>query len=81
MNEAEREAMVSKAAERVLTNLDNMTGINRQGYMRQLVRMLDDTHLTALNFAVEMSPTEKERREYLEEVARRRNMERGNNEE
>lgn len=52
----ERKNIVEKAGIRIAKNLDKMTPYSRQTYVQKLVNMLDDVHLLALDFSMDMTP-------------------------
>jgi hypothetical protein len=60
MDESKREAMIVTCAQRLTENFDKMTPYQKFDYMKKLVSQLDDMRLIALNFAVEMTPQQKE---------------------
>lgn len=60
LTEQARRDITEKGAVRILRNLDNMASEqNRIAYLQKLVAMLDDTHLMALDFSIEMTPDQK----------------------
>lgn len=60
MTKEERRDIVKKAAQRIVNNLDAMSDYSRVMYIEKLVTMLDDIHLAALDFAIEMTPEKRE---------------------
>lgn len=56
LSEEKRSQIILKAAARFLTNLETMSYGRRLDYMQNIVRQLDDKHLTTLEFAIEMTP-------------------------
>lgn len=59
MTEDQRKTTVSKLTVRLLKQFEKLEGYSRQEAMRTLVNMLDDLHLTALEFAFDMTPEPK----------------------
>ena len=56
LEEQERKDIVEKAAKRILSNIEAMDGYNKLQAMKKLVNMLDETHLIALDFTIDMTP-------------------------
>jgi len=57
MTEQERQDIVKKAAQRILQNLEKQSGYSKLMLIEKLVGMLDDVHLIALDFAIDMTPS------------------------
>lgn len=60
MTPEERKEAVTKAAKRILKNLDAMDEEAKLAYVEKLVDQFDEMHLIAWNFAVEMTPERAE---------------------
>ena len=60
MDERERKETIRNASDRIIKNLENMSGYGKRLYIEKLVAMLDETHMVALDFALTMmEKTEK----------------------
>lgn len=60
MKEIDRDIMIDNVTDRVAQNILNMNLVQRWRYIRNLIKLLDDEKLIISNFAVEMTPNEKE---------------------
>lgn len=56
MTPEERTTAVTKAAERIVKNLETMKSDEKQAYVEKLVNLLSDQHLFFLDFSIEMTP-------------------------
>jgi hypothetical protein len=57
MTEDERKEIVSKAAKRIYANMEKLDGYSKLMILERLVNMLDDVHLRALDFSIDMTPS------------------------
>lgn len=62
LTEKRRNAIVRNASERILKTLDAIpTGYSRVTYLATLVNMLDDIHLLALEFSLNMTQEQEQK--------------------